>query len=119
MILCNVIFILHLFLVLFIVIVPFTKADVLLMLLHAIIVPCILIHWGLNDNTCCLTLLEQALRKDCKPEQLFFHQLVGPVYNADRDSFVVVCMIVLMTKSICNVYDRYDELVTNLRLIFK
>lgn len=116
--LCNIIFLIHVVLVLFIVITPFLKVDVLIMLLHTVLVPCILFHWISNDNSCCLTLLEQALRKNCDKDQLFFQRLVGPVYKPRHDSLIVAGMLYLMYKSTKDVYERKEELRTNLRLIF-
>jgi hypothetical protein len=70
---------LHLLLVAFIVVVPFFGTRDL-KLLHAIIVPFILLHWALNDSTCMLTQIEKALTD--KPEdETFMGQLFGPVYK--------------------------------------
>ena len=114
--LCHLIHLIHVALVLFIVVTPFLKVDVLIMFLHAVLVPCILFHWLSNDNTCCLTILEQALRKNCDKEQLFFQRLVGPVYEPRHDSLIVAGMLYLMYKSTKDVYERKEELKTNLRL---
>lgn len=116
--LCHIIFIIHVLLILFIVITPFTEADVIVMLLHAILVPCILFHWLVNDNTCCLTLIEQALRKNCDKEQLFFQRLVGPVYQPRHDGIIILAMVYLMFRSMRDVYRRRKELKRNLRVIF-
>lgn len=117
----NLIFCIHVLLVLFIIVTPFIKVEPFIMLLHCFAIPSILLHWTLNDNTCCLTLLEQAFRKNCSRDELFFHRLVGPVYKPQHNTLIVIGMLLLMMKSCDNVYNRYDELtetMTSLRLIF-
>lgn len=72
-------------LILFIVIVPFTSITYLLVL-HAIVVPFIMLHWYFNDNTCCLTLMEQKIREKIYNEPVdrntcFMAKLINPIYD--------------------------------------
>lgn len=83
----NIIFIIHIFFVLFMIIVPFINHNELLFL-HAIIVPTLLVHWYFNDNTCALTLLEQKFReissgvKDVSYVKAgFLTKLINPIYE--------------------------------------
>ncbi len=80
----------HLLVILFVIIVPFTNYTFLL-LIHSVIVPFIMLHWLLNNDTCALTLMEKYFRiqmnggeyvdvKDC-----ISYKLIGPVYNFMND----------------------------------
>lgn len=74
----------HILLVLFVVIVPFTNINYLL-LLHAIIVPFIMLHWILNNNTCALTLMEKHLKKivygEIDENECITCKLIEPIYD--------------------------------------
>lgn len=54
--------VLHLIIVLFIIITPFTNSNYLL-LLYVITVPFIILHWVMNNNTCSLTVAEKYIRQ--------------------------------------------------------
>ncbi len=84
--LLGLINLIHFLVILFVIIVPFTNSTYLL-LLHSIIVPFIMLHWLLNNDTCAITEAERFVRiqmnggnpvnyNDC-----FSYKLVGPVYN--------------------------------------
>jgi hypothetical protein len=90
----NLILLIHVILVLYIIVTPFTNFP-LNNLLHCTLIVCILIHWLANDNTCCLTLLEKYFRKNCNSKDLFFQRLVGPVYQPRHDKFIIYGMILL------------------------
>lgn len=76
----------HLIFVLFIVIVPFTNSNYLL-LLHSIISPFMMLHWYLNDNTCALTLMEKFIRRKVNgdrpvnQEDCFTCRVIDPIYE--------------------------------------
>lgn len=78
----------HLLLVLFIIIAPFLGMNYFL-LLHAIIVPFIVMHWVFNDNTCALTLLEKHLKKivygEVDEDECITCQLINPVYDFKKN----------------------------------
>ena len=84
----NLIWLLHILLVVWIVVTPFTQNEPMLVL-HLIMVPFLWFHWVLNDDTCALTLIEQKLRgidpSECA-EKSFFFNLVSPVYKIQDDS---------------------------------
>lgn len=78
--------IIHLLVIVFVVIAPFTNNN-LLLLLHSISVPFIWLHWALNNDTCAITLMEKFVRiqmnggnyvddKDC-----ISYKVIGPIYN--------------------------------------
>ena len=76
----------HLLVILFVIIVPFTNYTFLLMI-HAVIVPFIMLHWVLNNDTCAITEAERFVRiqlnggNPVKDTECFTHNLVGPIYN--------------------------------------
>ncbi len=93
-ILLKIITILHIIFVLFVVVVPFTSSNYLLMM-HAVFIPFLLFHWLLNDNTCALTMLERKLRKeitgkDC--DECITCKLIEPVYDFRKnyETFTVI-----------------------------
>lgn len=83
--LANVCWVLHILFVLWVLIVPFTNNEPMLVL-HLIMLPFLWFHWWVNDDTCALTLAERSLR-GVPSEESFFHNLVSPVYKI-RDSDV-------------------------------
>lgn len=79
--LANVIWVLHIILVLWIVITPFTNNEPMLVL-HVMVIPFLAMHWITGNDTCALTLMERYLR-GCDSKDSFFHNLVSPVYKID------------------------------------
>jgi hypothetical protein len=56
---------------------PFTKE---LRVSYLLLMPVIMLHWVLLDDTCALTLLENHLR-GCETNESFVHQFVSKIYN--------------------------------------
>lgn len=77
--LANVCWVLHIAFVLWVLIVPFTQNEPMLVL-HLIIIPFLWFHWFLNDDTCALTMMERHLR-GVPSDKSFFHNLVSPIYK--------------------------------------
>ena len=94
-ILLKIITLLHILLIIFIVIVPFVGSNYLL-LLHAIFVPFMVLHWIINDNTCALTLVEKKLREkiygNVDEEDCITCRLIEPVYDFRKNykTFTVI-----------------------------
>lgn len=87
--LASLIWLLHMLFILWVVVTPFTDNEPMLVL-HALVIPFLWLHWWLMDDTCFLTLVEQRLRglpADQVPEKSFFFKLVSPVYKI-KDSEV-------------------------------
>lgn len=107
--------VLHLMIILFIIITPFTDSNYLL-LIHIIIIPFIVIHWILNDNTCCLTTTENFIRKisyDTKidEKESFSYKLISPIYDFNKNYesfsyFIYILTFLLWSKSVYNIYDK-------------
>ena len=77
--LANVIWVLHMLFVLWVVVVPFTDNEPMLVL-HLMVIPSLWTHWILNQDTCMLTITERYFR-GCDSKESFFHNLVSPVYK--------------------------------------
>jgi hypothetical protein len=81
----------HFLVILFVIIVPFTNYTFLL-LIHSIIVPFIMIHWLLNNDTCAITEAERFVRiklnggNPVNYNECFSYKLVSPVYNFISDN---------------------------------
>jgi len=80
--LANLIWILHVIFLIWFVITPFTVNEPMLVL-HAMIAPLMMLHWVLNDDTCCLWIAECKLRGIDHKEESFFYNLISPFYNLD------------------------------------
>lgn len=101
-ILANVCWLLHIAFVLWVMVVPFTNNEPMLVL-HLVVMPFLWFHWLLHDDTCALTLMERHLR-GVSHDESFFHNLVSPVYKInDSDvrsaSWVVSILLWLLTLS--------------------
>ncbi len=76
---------LHLVLVGFMALAPFSSNPAILVA-HLVATPFLWLHWLLNNDACALTLLEQQLRGGVPARQTFMHALVSPVYKvSDAD----------------------------------
>lgn len=81
--------VLHIIVILFIVIAPFSNSNYLLTL-HVIIVPFIMFHWFLNNNTCSLTVIEKFIREksygySVKDDDCFSYKFIAPIYDFNSD----------------------------------
>lgn len=127
----NVIFIIHILVVLFFVITPFLPVETYgpLLVLHAISTVFIWFHWFLEDDTCALTVMEAKFRgmswEEAKSGKSFFHNIVSPIYKIEDDdvreiswgiSFIL--WIITMVK-LTNRPDVMKELYANFKRVFK
>lgn len=77
-IIANVIYLIHVTLILSVIAVPFLNSPYFL-LLHSVFVPFLIFHWLLNNNTCVLTTLEKKLSH--KPaEECITCKLIDPMF---------------------------------------
>ena len=126
----NIIFVIHILVVLFFVVTPFLDVEKYgpLLVLHALSTIFIWFHWVVNDDTCALTVIESQMRglswEEAKSGKSFFHNLVSPIYKIEDDqvreiswgiSFVL--WIITMVK-ITKRPDVFKELFTNMKKAF-
>ncbi len=83
----NIVFLIHLFIVLFVALTPFIGTQDMMFLNFAFMFG-ILMHWIGSNSTCCLTVLEQYLRGETDPEQTFMGKIMGPVYTFGNEKFI-------------------------------
>lgn len=79
----HLIFGIHCALFLMALVVPFLK-DKRFLVMYSLIIPFLLFHWSVNDDTCALTQLE-CYFTDTPKERTFMGRLVGPIYNMSDD----------------------------------
>lgn len=89
--LANVCWLLHIAFVLWVLIVPFTRNEPMLVL-HLIVLPFLWFHWLVYDDTCALTLMERHLR-GVSHDESFFHNLVSPVYKIKDEHIATVSWV--------------------------
>jgi hypothetical protein len=99
-----VINIIHLIVIIFVLATPFSNSNYL-MLLHIIVVPFIMLHWLLNNNTCCLTVAEKYIRQKTittkiKEEDCFTYQLIAPIYDFSKNHEAFSTFIYILTISV-------------------
>lgn len=117
-ILLYIITIIHILFILFVVIVPFTSINYLL-LLHLWIVPFVVFHWLINDDTCCLTIVERHLRytiygKKPSDDDCITYKLIGPIYNFTNNHrtqsiLIYVITIALWLLTVYKLYRKYSD----------
>lgn len=91
----NIIFFIHVLVFIAAIVIPFMNNKDLLEL-YSMVIPFLLFHWVMNDDTCALTQLEMYVTGTEK-EHTFFGRLVGPVYNmSDGDADKAVKSILFM-----------------------
>jgi hypothetical protein len=110
--------VLHLIVLIFIVGAPFSNSNYLL-LMHIMIVPFIMFHWYLNNNTCSLTLAEKFIREktygqDIKDNDCFTYQFIAPIYDfnknhEDYSSFTWFITFGLWLVSVYNLGNKYNS----------
>ncbi len=95
-ILALIIRIIHIMLVLFIVLAPFSKIAPLL-ILNITGGWCLLVHWAANNDVCFLTMMEGKLR-NIDYRQGFLHQFVAPIYNiSDKQTSQISYGVVILS----------------------
>jgi hypothetical protein len=107
--LANLVRYLHIFLVIFLVIAPLSN-NALVILLNLVLMFGIMIHWILNDQTCCLTVLEKMLRGKELDSETFFGNLMGPIYSANSNTFSWIFILVLFVYNCKRLYEERHQL---------
>lgn len=113
--LANIVRALHALVVAFIILVPFTVKNKMVLIIHHWTCLSLIVHWVTNNDACCLTLLEASLRG--KPaSHTFIDQLIGSVYRmpqkwpVDVANSVSVVTVALGAYSLSQSYKAYPIL---------
>ena len=83
----------HLCIIFFVTLSPFTNNPMLLSF-HVIFLISMMIHWKLNSDECCLTLLESKLRK-IKISEGLLHRILSPFFTNNIEYSYVIWSITL------------------------
>ena len=79
--LANLITIIHVVIVIFTIIGPFSNNKNLLIVYTALAFS-LINHWSFNDDTCCLTVIENKISGS---ESSFIHKIVSPIYKISNE----------------------------------
>jgi hypothetical protein len=121
--------VLHLIIVLFIIITPFTNSNYLL-LLYIITVPFIILHWIMNNNTCSLTVAEKYIRQKTygvilNDDECFTYNLIAPIYDFNKNyetfsNFIYIATFSLLSLASYKFYKKiYNGEIKNINYISK
>ena len=107
--------ILHIIVIIFVLCAPFSGSNYLIFM-HTIIVPFIMLHWVLNNNTCCLTVMEKYIREKTygttpSDEECFTYKFIAPIYDFNKNHkafsyFTYITTFSLWSISVYNLIDR-------------
>jgi hypothetical protein len=120
--------IIHIIFILLIIIIPFSSSNYLL-IMYILLVPFIILHWVLNENTCCLTVLEQNIRNKTtglkiNKKDTYIHKLIAPIYdlkknNQNLSTYIYTITIILWLLSCGGLYKNYkNNKINNLKDLF-
>ena len=108
MFLANIVRFIHILLLLFVLIVPFTN-NFELLILHFIIVPGIVFHWYMNSNVCCLTMTEQILRGKKNTDETLTGSILNPIFNLSKHDESTLIFYVTLSLWLITVYKLYNN----------
>lgn len=106
----------HIMLILFILVAPFSSSNYILFI-NLLIIPFIILHWALNNNECCLTALEHYFRKNSYNNTIkdgFTSELITPVYdfkknNIEFEKIIYIVPIISWIITVGHLYYNYRE----------
>ena len=109
-----VVYIIHIIVLIFVIVAPFTNSNYLLFM-HSILVPFIMLHWLLNNDSCAVTMIEKYARGGgsvVNNEDCISYKIVGPIYNltkdyADHSKLTWITTIILWLISVGKLYNKY------------
>ena len=92
---------LHLLFIILVVVIPFTNSTYLL-LVYVTVIPFVVFHWLVNDNTCFLTMMEKNIRQKLYGEvpnsaECFTARIIEPVYDFKKNYESMSTFIYLVT----------------------
>jgi len=116
-ILANVIFLMHILLIVFMVAIPFLNIDWPFLMIHFMLCTTLIVHWLAHDDTCFLTWLESTLR-GVPPTESFVYKLVSPVYKISDETvkiLVIVSTIILGVVSAVRLKAMWPKISADVR----
>lgn len=101
-ILANLIFLFHIIILLFVILIPFTKIP-LYLILHITFCISLIIHWAHNNNACSLTLIESKLRGISESDS-FSYKFIAPIYDISKTEWSNFCYIITIILALISLY---------------
>jgi len=104
---------LHLLVLFWVLVAPFHKD---LRVSYVVLMPIIMIHWVILDDSCILTLLEKHIR-GCSGDESYVHRFVSKIYNVPDGVLGVLTWVYALTTWFYAVSQvSWKELQSNLSL---
>lgn len=110
----------HCVVIIIILYIPFSSNQYLLEL-YSILIPFIVLHWLLNNNICCLTLLESYLTGK-EYSKTFIGRIIEPIYSINNTKIYIITFLLYgyalyqLKESPFKIFKRY---LNQLYTIFK
>ncbi len=111
---------LHISLIMFMTVVPFTRFNWSFLILHVSTALLLLLHWFANEDKCAMTFFESYLR-GIPETKSFMYGLVSPVYKIDDDvlkKVVTIATIILGGISVYRLYKNWYYVRSQVKLIY-
>lgn len=105
--LADIIWLFHLFIVVFILLAPFTNIPALL-ILHVSFSLSLLVHWYGNNNVCSLSFMESSLRGLDHTES-FTHKFIAPLYDISKTEWSKYCYVITIILMSVSIYYLYQS----------
>lgn len=118
-VLADLIFYFHIFVVLFIVFLPFFDVPPAFLILHITSCISLFVHWFTNSDVCSLTIIEGQLRGVDRTET-FTHKFISPVYkitSTEWSNIVWIITFIVMCTSMYKLYHT-DKFKTALKCYY-
>ena len=106
-ILADIVKLTHTIMILFIILGPFYK-NPLLIILHIVSCLCLLMHWYANSDICCLTIVESKLR-NVEQVDTIVYKFIQPIYNISELEFNKIIWLYTTLVVIISIYKLYKS----------
>jgi len=117
----NVVFWIHLFLFVAILVVPFLplKTHRHNLEFYSLLVPFLFFHWSVNDDTCFLTEVEKRVTGKTETKETFFGRIVSPIYKMEDTHANNMLKTVLFTLWFWTQYrlGRFDVVEKDVKMV--
>lgn len=107
LLLANFISFLHILVVLFVILAPFSNILYIL-ILHVSFAACLLLHWRNNSDICSLSILESKLR-GLDYTETYMHRLISPIYTVSESQLSKWCYIITIITMSISIYKIYNS----------
>lgn len=105
--LANLVWCFHSFVVLFVLFAPFTDIPCFL-ILHITFCISLIVHWYGNSNMCSLSVIESNLRGLPYTES-FSHKFISGIYDVSKTSWSKFCYFITIFVLLLSVYKLYNS----------